>query len=75
LDGKYIVSGSEDKSIKIFDLETKQEVHHFADIHEGKNFYSKKLLIESDRYCLLSLLLLNVFLIIKIELYLERKVS
>jgi len=35
LDGKYLVSGSEDKSIKIFDIETKQEVHHFSEIHEG----------------------------------------
>ena len=35
-DGRFIVSGSKDKSIKIFDLEKLQEVHHFKNIHEGK---------------------------------------
>lgn len=34
-DGKYIVSGSLDNTIKIFDFETKQEVHHFKEAHEG----------------------------------------
>jgi len=34
-DDKYIISGSWDHTIKIFDLETKQEVHHFKNAHEG----------------------------------------
>ena len=32
---RFIVSGSEDKSIKVFDLQTKQQLHHFADAHQG----------------------------------------
>ncbi len=32
---KYVVSGSFDKSIKIFDLETRQEAHHFDKVHQG----------------------------------------
>ncbi len=35
-DGKYIISGSLDKSLKIFDLNEKREIHHFQDAHEGK---------------------------------------
>ncbi len=35
-DNKYIVSGSGDKSIKIFDVATKQQVYHFIDAHEGR---------------------------------------
>ncbi len=35
-DNKYIISGSDDKSIKIFDIEGKKVVHHFQDAHEGK---------------------------------------
>jgi len=34
-DNKYIVSGSDDFTIKIFDLETKQQIHHLQDL-EGK---------------------------------------
>ena len=34
-DGKYIISGSEDKSIKVFDLQTKQQVRHFENAHKG----------------------------------------
>jgi len=34
-DSKYIISGSYDKSIKVFDLQTKQQVHHFENAHEG----------------------------------------
>jgi len=34
-DDKYIISGSEDKSIKVFDLEIKQQIYHFADAHQG----------------------------------------
>ena len=32
-DNRFIVSGSDDKSIKVFDLQTKQQLHHFADAH------------------------------------------
>ena len=32
-DGRYIVSGSEDKSVKVFDMHTKEEVHHFVHAH------------------------------------------
>ena len=35
-DGNYIVSGSEDKSIKLFDLKNKKTLHHFKDAHPGK---------------------------------------
>lgn len=34
-DSRYIVSGSKDGSIKVFDFETKEEVHHFKDVHKG----------------------------------------
>ena len=33
-DMKYLVTGSADKSIKIFDFASKQPVHHFKDVHE-----------------------------------------
>lgn len=36
LDDKYFISGSEDKSIKIFDRSTNKQVYHFKDAHEGK---------------------------------------
>jgi len=32
--GRYIVSGSKDNSIKVFDIETKQEFFHFRDAHQ-----------------------------------------
>ena len=32
---KFIVSGSADKSIKVFNLDNKELVHHFANAHEG----------------------------------------
>ena len=32
---KYIVSGSQDKSIKIWDLEDKKELHSFNNAHSG----------------------------------------
>lgn len=49
--GKYFVSASNDRSIKIFDIQNRQEVHHFQNIHEkgvtslafgrsGRLFYS-----------------------------------
>lgn len=35
-DNKYIISGSQDRCIKIFDLLAKKEIHHFKNVHEGK---------------------------------------
>ena len=34
-DGQYVFSSSYDKSIKMFDLQTKQQEHQFADAHNG----------------------------------------
>lgn len=34
-DDKFLISGSQDKSIKVFDLATKQEIHHIPNAHEG----------------------------------------
>ena len=31
-----MVTGSEDNSIKVFSLETKQEIHHFQNAHTGE---------------------------------------
>ena len=33
-DGKFVVSGSGDGLIKIFNLQTYQEMHHIEKIHE-----------------------------------------
>jgi len=33
-DNRFIISGSADKSIKIFDIETKNQVNHFQNVHE-----------------------------------------
>lgn len=35
-DCKYIISGCWGRSIKMFDFETKEEIHHFYNAHEGK---------------------------------------
>ncbi len=35
-DNKYIISGSRDGSIKVFDFEARREVHHFQEAHESK---------------------------------------
>jgi len=35
-DNSYIISGSGDRSIKVFDLQNKQEIHHFQAAHDGK---------------------------------------
>ena len=37
-DGRYIISGSYDNSIKVFDLQSKQEIHHFQQAHQGTIF-------------------------------------
>jgi len=34
-DNKYIVSVSDDKAIKLLDIENKTEVHHFSHAHKG----------------------------------------
>jgi len=34
-DQNYIISGSRDKSIKIFDIKSKKQVHHFKSVREG----------------------------------------
>ncbi len=34
-DNKYIISGSSDKCIKIYDLAERQEIYSFNDVHEG----------------------------------------
>ena len=38
-DNRYIISGSFDKSIKVFDLQTKQLVRHFENAHKGMEIY------------------------------------
>jgi len=44
-DSKYIISGSRDGSIKVFDFETKREVHHFQEAHESKLLDIKKVFL------------------------------
>ena len=34
-DNRFIISGSTDKSIKMFDMGTKELLHHFSDAHSG----------------------------------------
>ena len=34
-DGRYILSGSNDDTIKIFDTESKHQLHHIKDAHKG----------------------------------------
>src|SRR5688500_9757263 len=34
-DNKYMVSASLDKSIKIFDFQTKKQIKHYENVHEG----------------------------------------
>lgn len=38
-DGKWIVSTSDDKSIKIFDLEKLELIHTFSNAHESSPFF------------------------------------
>jgi len=33
--GRYIISGSNDDTIKIFDAEKKHQIHHIKDAHKG----------------------------------------
>ena len=34
-DNRFIVSGSKDKTIKIFNIQTRQEIHHITNIHHS----------------------------------------
>ena len=34
-DNKYVVTGSQDKSIKVFSVEEGKEIHHWKDLHNG----------------------------------------
>ena len=34
-DGQFILSGSNDKSIKLWSFKTKQLIHHFKEAHNG----------------------------------------
>ncbi len=46
-DNKYLISGSRDRSLKIFDFDTKQQVHHLEKANEGKSIH-----IEVSAHCL-----------------------
>jgi hypothetical protein len=35
-DRKYIIAGSEEGSIKVFDFETRSELYHFKNVQSGK---------------------------------------
>jgi len=37
LDSKYIISGSDDRSVKVFDLQSKKERRHYQNLHAGRN--------------------------------------
>jgi len=41
-DGKSIITGSQDKSIKIFDYKAQKQIHQFETVHTGMNFHCKK---------------------------------
>lgn len=47
-DNKFLVSSSWDKSIKVFDFDTKHEIYHFKDAHDGLFFpsFANNLLID-----------------------------
>ncbi len=44
-DSKYLISGSLDYSIKIWDFATRQLVHHFENVHSSICYLSGSLLI------------------------------
>ncbi len=35
-DDKFLISGSDDRCIKVFDLTAKKEVHYFQNIHNSQ---------------------------------------
>jgi len=41
-DNQYVISGSADKSIKIFNIEKGKEVIHFKNVH-ARNYYRHKI--------------------------------
>jgi len=41
-DGQFIVSCSDDRSIRIFDIQTKQLVHCFKNAHNGISYFCKE---------------------------------
>ena len=43
-DSKFIISGSEDKSINIFDIKTGKHFTQFTNAHEGRKFHLNKYL-------------------------------
>ena len=42
-DNKYIVSGSDEKSLKVFDLENKKELHHLSGAHASNETFVEQL--------------------------------
>jgi len=38
-DNKFLISASDDRSIKIFDFTAKKEMHIYKDIHDGKEAF------------------------------------
>ncbi len=61
-DNRFIISHS-DKSIKVFDFETKQEIHHYENIHEGKEIYISLPITSSDKISSLTITTNNRFII------------
>lgn len=46
-DGRSVISGAEDGSIKVFELHTKQEMHHFPNFHYRNSLL--RVIIKTDR--------------------------
>ncbi len=44
-DNKYIISGSRDKTLKVFDIEKKTEVFRIEEAHQGNTIFSLAYLI------------------------------
>lgn len=44
-DSRYVVSGSEDRTVKIFDIESGNLVHNFQNIHQG---YVRSIAVSRD---------------------------
>ncbi len=43
--GKYLISGSQDRSVQIFDFETKRTIHQYHYIEDGiYNFIEKRII-------------------------------
>ena len=50
-DSKYIISGSEDCSIKIFDIENQKEIFHFEKVHTGEMIQLLIFIFSVDTVC------------------------